>query len=122
MHPRVYQHGPLATIASALVVALATLGTTATVEARTSAPLLRQGSTGFGVQCVQVAMNEAENAGLQVDGIFGPRTRQAVMDFQRAEGLAADGIVGPQTGDLVWAWDAYQPSWQSCYDHVPTTE
>ena len=32
-----------------------------------------------------------------IDGFYGPLTRQAVMDFQTANGLAVDGIVGPQT-------------------------
>lgn len=32
-----------------------------------------------------------------IDGVYGPLTRQAVVNFQRDQGLAADGIVGPFT-------------------------
>lgn len=32
-----------------------------------------------------------------IDGVYGPLTRQAVANFQRDQGLAADGIVGPLT-------------------------
>ena len=32
-----------------------------------------------------------------VDGIYGPLTREAVRYFQRKNGLSVDGIVGPQT-------------------------
>ena len=32
-----------------------------------------------------------------IDGIYGPQTREAVRYFQRKNGLAVDGIVGPNT-------------------------
>lgn len=35
--------------------------------------------------------------GLQIDGIFGPRTEAAVRGFQQALGIGVDGIVGPLT-------------------------
>lgn len=34
---------------------------------------------------------------LEVDGIYGSKTKQAVAAFQSASGLAADGICGPKT-------------------------
>jgi hypothetical protein len=34
---------------------------------------------------------------IQIDGSFGPRTRQATLRFQRAMSLDPDGIVGPKT-------------------------
>ena len=36
-------------------------------------------------------------AKLQVDGIFGPATKQATMQFQKSKGVLVDGLVGPQT-------------------------
>lgn len=32
-----------------------------------------------------------------IDGIFGPMTREAVIQFQREKGLSDDGVVGPET-------------------------
>ncbi len=49
------------------------------------------------VRWVQAALNRSMGAGLAVDGILGPKTRQAVRRFQRRRGLAVDGIVGDNT-------------------------
>jgi len=51
--------------------------------------LLRVGSKGAEVQCLQ------EKIGVVSDGNFGHLTRNAVMYFQSSHGLSADGIVGP---------------------------
>jgi len=63
---------------------------------------VKQGSKGDAVRGVQ-SQFQARNLsgdpskGLQVDGIFGPKTNAAVRGFQQAAGLAVDGIVGPFT-------------------------
>jgi len=63
-----------------------------------SCPTLAQGSQGGCVSELQTELNIDDNAGLPVDGIFGPLTRQAVITFQQQLGVTpADGIVGPQT-------------------------
>jgi hypothetical protein len=49
------------------------------------------------VAWVQKSLNKIMKAGLQVDGVSGPRTRAAVRTFQRSMRLKIDGIVGPQT-------------------------
>jgi len=61
-----------------------------------------KGSHGDAVRGVQ-SQFQARNLsgdpslGLQVDGIFGPKTDAEVRSFQEAAALAVDGIVGPIT-------------------------
>jgi len=45
---------------------------------------------------IQRALNR-EGAGLMVDGVTGPNTRDAIREFQRTHGLAVDGVAGPRT-------------------------
>lgn len=49
------------------------------------------------VKAIQRALNEAINAGLSVDGIYGNGTANAVKKFQAKYGLGADSIYGPKT-------------------------
>jgi len=68
---------------------------------------VQEGSTGDAVRGVQEEFRFRDlsgdpSQGLQVDGIFGPRTDQAVRGFQQALAadypeVAVDGIVGPVT-------------------------
>jgi len=60
-------------------------------------PYLRQGSRSGYVKTVQLLLNAYDDAGLAVDGVFGPATDKAVRAYQRSRGLAVDGVVGPQT-------------------------
>lgn len=46
---------------------------------------------------LQAALNRTNNAGLVVDGLDGPATRDAIRRYQAARGLQVDGIAGPQT-------------------------
>ena len=60
------------------------------------------GSRGDAVRGVQEEfqfrnLSGDPSKGLQVDGIFGPKTDASVRDFQRALGITVDGIVGPVT-------------------------
>lgn len=69
-------------------------------------PTIRRGSTGPAVEELQQRLNNAPStevpALLEVDGKFGPATRQAVIDFQGAHPpLARDGVVGPATWALI---------------------
>lgn len=59
--------------------------------------LLRKGDSNSAVHNLQSRLNAlGYNCGA-VDGIFGNRTRDAVRAFQRDAGLDDDGIVGPKT-------------------------
>jgi peptidoglycan hydrolase-like protein with peptidoglycan-binding domain len=63
---------------------------------------VKKGSTGDAVRAVQEVMkfhdqSDGEGPGVQIDGIFGPRTDAFVRGFQTAVGTASDGIVGPVT-------------------------
>ena len=68
---------------------------------------VRQGSQGDAVRGVQEEFQfrnlpGAPSTGLQVDGIFGPKTDAAVRGFQQAlhlddPSVAVDGVVGPVT-------------------------
>ena len=65
--------------------------------------LIAEGAQGITVKRVQLKLNLVAAAGLVVDGIFGPQTRQAVIDFQNAQAIGADGIVGPATWEKLFA-------------------
>ena len=62
-----------------------------------SYPVLRSGSSGNDVRTLQTMLNAVSNAGLAVDGSFGPNTLAAVKRFQSASGLTVDGSCGPKT-------------------------
>ena len=59
-------------------------------------PVLKIGSKGDWVTIAQgrLAIN---GYNIDVDGDFGPKTKQAVIDFQKKHGLTADGVIGPKT-------------------------
>jgi lysozyme family protein len=48
-------------------------------------------------QWLQSSLNKVQNAGLTVDGVYGPRTREAVKIFQKEHDLLVDGICGVDT-------------------------
>lgn len=58
---------------------------------------LRYGDRGGDVSALQRSLNALGFGVGDVDGVFGPRTRQALQQFQASRGLAADGQVGPLT-------------------------
>lgn len=59
-------------------------------------PVLRQGSSGTCVRTLQQQL-EFKGYNLNIDGSFGPATRDAVIKFQQRRGLTQDGIVGRAT-------------------------
>lgn len=75
--------------------------TTSTTISPSVMPVIKIGSKG---DWVTIAQGRLVVAGypLNVDGIFGPKTKQAVMEYQMAHGLACDGIIGPKTWAVLY--------------------
>mgnify|MGYP002767149205 FL=1 len=69
--------------------------------ARGGYPTIRQGSKGVYVAVLQDALNFLGYSDLNIDGIFGSKTRNAVVNYQRKKGLSADGIVGCNTWTIL---------------------
>ena len=68
----------------------------------TPAPLLlKSGSAGEKVSHLQTRLRELGYYQGEVDGQFGPGTKDAVVWFQTQHGLNGDGIVGPATMDMM---------------------
>jgi L,D-peptidoglycan transpeptidase YkuD (ErfK/YbiS/YcfS/YnhG family) len=101
------------TAAAALVGLILAAGIIA-VDAAQSSPrahaactigtILRVGSTGDPVRCLQSRLNALGYDAGPVDGWFGSMTRGAVVRYQRAKGLTVDGVVGPETGRALGIW------------------
>lgn len=66
-----------------------------------AAQTLRQGSQGTCVKVLQQRLNQLDNAGLALDGVFGPLTAAAVKQFQANQGATVNGIVGSQDWGLL---------------------
>ncbi len=58
---------------------------------------LRVGVRGTDVMEIQALLKKIGYNPGEIDGIYGPRTRDAVIAFQRDNNLVPDGIIGPQT-------------------------
>lgn len=56
---------------------------------------VKQGSTGTNARNLQSDLNYIMNAGLEVDGKFGPKSVAALKSWQKKYGLTADGCYGP---------------------------
>lgn len=66
-------------------------------SANVASPTLKRGAEGTQVKTLQENLNKIMAAGLEVDGIFGPKTEAAVKKFQKKYSLIIDGIYGPKT-------------------------
>ena len=80
------------------------------VQAPSAGVTLSEGSSGPAVSALQFFITVLGQVlynfpTLDIDGIFGPRTRQAVMDAQRYLGLEPTGVVDTDTWRAIY--DAY---------------
>ena len=64
-------------------------------------PVLKLGSKGEWVKIAQGRL-VVNGYPLEVDGIFGEKTKQAVMAFQKDKGLNIDGIIGKNTWNKLY--------------------
>jgi peptidoglycan hydrolase-like protein with peptidoglycan-binding domain len=70
------------------------------VRTKNAQTMLRMGTEGAAVRQLQSLLVRAGYA-VEVDGDFGPDTKDAVMELQAKHGLEVDGIAGPQTLKLL---------------------
>ena len=64
-----------------------------------SGPRLELGARGKDVQRAQTIFVMMKTLDFRdIDGVFGPDTKQAVMDFQDGAGLTVDGIMATRPG------------------------
>ncbi len=66
-------------------------------ELLTCSGTLKQGDKGLLVEGLQAALSGLGYYEGAVDGIFGPLTKTSVTKFQKEAGLQADGLAGPKT-------------------------
>ena len=63
---------------------------------------LSQGTSGADVKELQEVLAKwYPHLNLSVDRVFGPKTANAVRELQRRAGLVVDGIVGPKTREVL---------------------
>ncbi|SFB36182.1 Putative peptidoglycan binding domain-containing protein [Lentibacillus halodurans] len=63
--------------------------------------LLSKGDRGEAVKSVQSELASQGYYTYNLDGIFGPITKEAVESFQSDHGITIDGIVGPETKEAL---------------------
>ncbi len=71
-----------------------------TAVSLSAAQVLREGSRGAEVENLQEKLHQTGYE-VNIDGVFGPETREALIDFQAQENLTADGVFGPKTSDAL---------------------
>ncbi len=81
---------------------------------------IKEGDRGEKVKVLQyflavVANFNEEILPINIDGIFGEKTKEAVIAFQKSYGLSPDGVVGELTWDKLWR------AYQGVIDILPIT-
>jgi peptidoglycan hydrolase-like protein with peptidoglycan-binding domain len=60
-------------------------------------PILKLGSKGIFVTCLQMGLKGADLYHGKVDGVFGPVTKKALIEWQELVNVTKDGVCGPVT-------------------------
>ena len=60
-----------------------------------------RGSAGRGVEVLQTKLNEKMLAGLNADGMFGPKTDDVLQEYQASIGVVPQSTVDPVTADAL---------------------
>ena len=72
----------------------------------TPEPALSNGSQGEKVEKLQKRLQALGYYTGEIDGQFGPGTREAVVAFQKNNGLDADGLAGTETLGVLYSQNA----------------
>ena len=72
----------------------------------TPEPALSNGSQGEKVEKLQKRLQALGYYTGEIDGQFGPGTREAVVAFQKNNGLDADGLAGTETQGILFSQNA----------------
>ena len=72
----------------------------------TPEPALSNGSQGEKVEELQKRLQALGYYTGEIDGQFGPGTREAVVAFQKNNGLDADGLAGTETLKVLYSQEA----------------
>ena len=80
--------------------------------------LLKEGMSGDYIKTLQYYLNIVayfypQISNINVDGYFGPKTKEAVIAFQEMFGLVPDGIVGRDT------WKALSSAYKTSINSIP---
>ncbi len=68
--------------------------------------LLKKGSKGEEVRLLQTRLQELGYFTSEIDGDYGPATKEAVKEFQKRNSLSVDGIAGKQTQTRLYSEEA----------------
>ena len=82
------------------------MAVTADPAAPTAEPVLRTGSRGQEVKDLQSRLQALGYYSGEIDGQYGPGTKEAVTAFQKQNGLDADGMVGQETKSILFSVQA----------------
>ena len=72
----------------------------------TNPPVLKTGSRGQEVKDLQSRLQALGYYSGEIDGQYGPGTKEAVTAFQKQNGLDADGMVGQETKSILFSVQA----------------